>query len=82
MTKEPLQVTLPHEKESELLLIQELERRAIYKKVKHSTTTVVHYTITTNQGLKRYVSCLLSMELRKCEEERTVEIKPFVFCLV
>lgn len=35
---------------------------ALYKHLKHQTAQVIHYTITTNMGVKRYISCLLCFE--------------------
>ena len=62
--------------------VEEIEnQRNLYKKIKHQTVTVIHYTVTTNQGIKRYLSCLLSKELTM-EEGGIIEIRPFVFCMV
>ena len=60
--------------------------KALYKQLKHSTASVIHYTITTCMGVKRYLSCLLcvepSQELDKELGDQVAVLRPFVYCLV
>ncbi|TNV74348.1 hypothetical protein FGO68_gene11793 [Halteria grandinella] len=59
---------------------------SLYKQLKHSTASVINYSVTTNLGVKRYLSCLLAFEPVRTKEPQStdefVTLQPFVYCIV